>query len=55
MKITDGIHRLGGGLVNVYLVEEAGEITVVDAGMPGDWSTLLAELADMGRTLDVGP
>jgi len=52
MKITDGIHRLGSGLVNVYLVEEAGEVTIVDAGMPGDWSTLLAELADMGRTLD---
>ncbi len=52
MKITDGIHRLGPGLVNVYLLEEAGGITIVDAGMPGDWSDLLAELAAMGRSLD---
>jgi glyoxylase-like metal-dependent hydrolase (beta-lactamase superfamily II) len=53
MKITDGVHRLGtAGLVNVYLLEEAGAITIVDAGMPGDWSDLLTELRLMGRTLD---
>jgi glyoxylase-like metal-dependent hydrolase (beta-lactamase superfamily II) len=52
VKITEGIHRLGPGLVNVYLVEDAGAITIVDAGMPGDWSDLLNELAAMGRSLD---
>ena len=52
MKIADGIHRLGPGIVNVYLVEEAGEVTIIDAGMPGDWSDLPGELAAMGRTLD---
>jgi len=52
VKITEGIHRLGPGLVNVYLVEEAGAVTIVDAGMPGDWSDLLKELAAMGRSLD---
>jgi glyoxylase-like metal-dependent hydrolase (beta-lactamase superfamily II) len=52
VKITEGIHRLGPGLVNVYLVEEAGAVTIVDAGMPGDWSDLVNELAAMGRSLD---
>jgi len=52
MKIADGIHRLGPGVVNVYLVEEAGEVTIIDAGMPGDWSDLVRELAAMGRSLD---
>jgi glyoxylase-like metal-dependent hydrolase (beta-lactamase superfamily II) len=52
MQITNGVHRLGSGLVNSYLVEEAGLVTIVDAGMPGNWSDLLAELAAMGRTLD---
>ena len=52
MKVADGFHRLGPGVVNVYLLEEAGEITIIDAGMPGDWSDLLRELAAMGRTLD---
>ena len=49
MQITNGVHRLGNGLVNSYLVEEAGLVTIVDAGMPGNWSDLLAELASMGR------
>ena len=52
MEIAAGIRRLGEGLVNVYLLEEAGEITIVDAGAPGYWKDLLAELATMGRSLD---
>ncbi len=52
MRITTGLHRLGGGLVNAYLLEEAGAVTIVDAGMPGDWSELLTELTAMGRSLD---
>jgi glyoxylase-like metal-dependent hydrolase (beta-lactamase superfamily II) len=51
MRIRDGLHRLGNGLVNAYLVEEAGEVTIIDAGVPGYWSDLPAELGSMGRTL----
>ncbi|HZC32812.1 MAG TPA: MBL fold metallo-hydrolase [Candidatus Bathyarchaeia archaeon] len=52
MKIADGIHRLGDGLINSYLVGEGSEVTIIDAGVPGYWSDLPAELAAMGRTLD---
>ncbi len=52
MEIAPGIRRLGEGLVNVYLLEEAGELTIIDAGAPGQWKELLAELAAMGRSLD---
>lgn len=53
MEIAPGIHRIGGqGLVNVYLLEEAGAVTIVDAGLPGLWKELGPELAAMGRTLD---
>jgi glyoxylase-like metal-dependent hydrolase (beta-lactamase superfamily II) len=52
MEIAPGIRRLGDGLVNAYLLEEAGEITIVDAGAPGQWKELLAELGAIGRTLD---
>ncbi len=52
MEIAPGIRRLGEGRVNVYLLEEAGEITIIDAGAPGQWRELLAELGTMGRTLD---
>ena len=49
--IGNGVRRIGTGIVNVYLVEEAGEITIVDAGMPGMERELVAELAAMGRSL----
>ena len=52
MKIADGIHRLGDGLINSYLVGEGSQVTIIDAGVPGYWSDLPAELAAMGRTLD---
>ncbi|MGH2464467.1 MAG: MBL fold metallo-hydrolase [Candidatus Limnocylindrales bacterium] len=51
MKITTGVHRLGTGLINAYLVEESGEVTVIDAGLPAYWGDLPAELATMGRSL----
>jgi len=52
MKIADGIHRLGDGLINSYLVGDGSEVTIIDTGVPGYWSDLPAELAAMGRTLD---
>ena len=51
MQIADGIHRLGTGLINVYLVADGGGVTIIDAGLPGCWSVLPAELAAMGRSL----
>lgn len=33
------------------LVEESGAVTIVYAGMPGYWRSLLVELASMGRSL----
>ncbi|HEU4571974.1 MAG TPA: MBL fold metallo-hydrolase [Candidatus Limnocylindrales bacterium] len=51
MELAPGIRRLGNGTVNVYLVAEPGGVTVVDAGLPGQWSELLHELAAIGRTI----
>ena len=52
MEIAPGIRRIGTGLVNVYLFAEAGEVTIVDAGAPGYWRDLPAELAAVGASLD---
>ena len=52
MRIADGIHRLGSGLVNSYLLVDGTAITIVDAGLPGQWNDLLAELGAIGRSLD---
>ena len=52
MRLAPSLHRVGSDLVNCYLVEEAGEVTVIDAGLPGHWKELQAELTNMGRSLD---
>ena len=49
MRIDDGIHRLGEGLANAYLLDDGGEVTIIDAGFPRYWSKLPGELAAMGH------
>jgi glyoxylase-like metal-dependent hydrolase (beta-lactamase superfamily II) len=51
VEIAPDIRRIGPGLANVYLFQEAGAVTIVDAGMPGYWHALPPELAAMGRSL----
>jgi len=52
MQLSKSLHRLGASLVNSYLVEEGGQVTIIDTGLPGYWRDLPAELATMGRSLD---
>jgi glyoxylase-like metal-dependent hydrolase (beta-lactamase superfamily II) len=53
MKIAPGIHRIGDqSIVNSYLLEDAGEVTIIDAGVPGHYRDMPRELALMGRTVD---
>ena len=35
MEIGRGIRRIGIGMINSYLIEESGSVTIVDAGVPG--------------------
>lgn len=43
------MHGLGSRQVNWYLVEDAGRLTAVDAGVPGFGARLEAELAALGH------
>jgi glyoxylase-like metal-dependent hydrolase (beta-lactamase superfamily II) len=52
MELAPSLHLIGSNIVNSYLVEEAGQVTIVDAGLPGYWRDLPAELGAMGRTLE---
>lgn len=47
-QVAPGIHRIGNGLINAYLLEESGEVTIIDAGLPGYWRRLPTELAALG-------
>src|SRR5215204_2235862 len=53
MRIASGIHRIGDhSIINAYLIEEANEVTLVDAGIAGLYRDLPKELASMGRTIE---
>ena len=52
MEIASRIRRIGTGIVNSYLIEADGAVTIVDAGAPSYYGDLPAELAAMGRTLE---
>jgi glyoxylase-like metal-dependent hydrolase (beta-lactamase superfamily II) len=53
MRIAPGIHRLGtNSIVNSYLIDDGGAVTIVDAGMPGHFDAIPRELEAMGRAVE---
>ena len=50
-EVAPGIHRLGNDLVNFYLVEDDGGLTLIDAGLPGFRGQVEALLGERGRAL----
>jgi glyoxylase-like metal-dependent hydrolase (beta-lactamase superfamily II) len=51
-EIADGVHRCGTELVNWYVVDEGGRLTIVDCGTPGYWPQVDQVLGELGRTRD---
>ena len=51
MELAPHLHRIGNDIVAAYVVEAPEGITVIDAGLPGHWRDLRAEVAAMGRSL----
>jgi glyoxylase-like metal-dependent hydrolase (beta-lactamase superfamily II) len=52
MEIAPSIHRLGNNsIVNSYLLEDGGAVTIIDAGVPGYYGDIPRELAAMGRSV----
>lgn len=51
-QVADGVHLASTGLVNWILAEEDGQVTLVDAGYPGDAARVRESLDRIGRTLD---
>lgn len=52
LATAPGVHRFGGRIANWYLIDDAGELTLVDAGFPADWSRLEGAVAALGRSLE---
>ncbi|TFC58260.1 MBL fold metallo-hydrolase [Cryobacterium sp. TMB1-7] len=51
MRLGPHLHRIGNDIVAAYLVDTPEGVTVIDAGLAGQWRDLLAELTGMRRTL----
>lgn len=51
MKLAPSLHRIGNDIVAAYLVADPTGVTVIDAGVSGQWRELLDELQAMGRSL----
>jgi glyoxylase-like metal-dependent hydrolase (beta-lactamase superfamily II) len=47
--VAPGVHRIEDAYTNLYLVEDGGRITVVDAGVPPSWESLVSALGRLGR------
>jgi len=52
VRLGPHLHRVGSDIVAAYLVDTEDGVTVVDAGLAGQWRDLLAELAGMRRSVD---
>ena len=52
MRLAPGLHYIGSDVVNSYLVEDAGGLTIIDAGLSGHWRELEQELKQLGCSLD---
>jgi glyoxylase-like metal-dependent hydrolase (beta-lactamase superfamily II) len=51
VEVAPRIRRVGAEIVNSYLVEDGGDVVIVDAGAPAYWDDLPVALAAMGRSL----
>ncbi|QDZ13487.1 MBL fold metallo-hydrolase [Humibacter ginsenosidimutans] len=49
MQLAPGLHRVGNDIIAAYLVEGDGGLTLIDAGIAGQYADLLRELKAMGR------
>ena len=49
-EVAEGVRRLDSVNTNWYLIEAGGRLTILDAGLPGDWPGLTATLTQLGYT-----
>lgn len=50
-NVADGIHCVEDSYVNWFIVEGEDGLTIVDAGLPTSWDSLLQALSELGKRL----
>jgi len=51
LNVAEGVHRVEDAFTNWFLIEDDGRITIVDAGVPDSWNSLLEAVRALGRDL----
>ncbi|MEU4695145.1 MBL fold metallo-hydrolase [Actinoplanes sp. NPDC023714] len=51
MELGPGLRRIGNDIVAAYRIVTDGGVTVIDAGLSGQWPELISELEAAGKTL----
>jgi len=49
-QVGSGVHRIADGVVNWYLIDDGGEVALVDAGWPRSWPRVEQALQGIGRS-----
>jgi glyoxylase-like metal-dependent hydrolase (beta-lactamase superfamily II) len=49
--LTAGVHRLGDGTVNFYVLRDGADLTLVDTGLPAHYAQLTEFLTGIGRSV----
>ena len=49
-QVAPGVHRVASRYENWYLLEAGGRLTLLDAGLPGDWRQFSAALSRLGHS-----
>ena len=49
--VAERVHRIEDAFTNWYIIEAQDGLTIVDAGVPGSWRSLLDALGQLGRPI----
>jgi glyoxylase-like metal-dependent hydrolase (beta-lactamase superfamily II) len=50
-QVTEGVYRFADGLVNWYMIEEDGQLTIIDTGWPRSWPRIEQAITGLGRSV----
>lgn len=51
-QVAEGVWNLGSRDFNFYALEDGGRLTLIDAGLRGDWGRLLQGLSEIGHGVE---
>jgi glyoxylase-like metal-dependent hydrolase (beta-lactamase superfamily II) len=51
-EVARGVYSIGRDRIEIYAIEEAGKLTLIDSGLKSDWKQIVTQVGALGMTLD---